>query len=125
METLPDGQLDSSRFVSTEKVQGAEIYNLAGDCLGRIEHLMIDRYTGEVVFAVVHFGGFLGIGVHRRAIPWSVLTFQRQANRYIVDAEDDVIRATPDLAAEDDYSDPSWIKSLFDHYQANGERPRR
>ena len=113
---------EASRFISTEQIRGTDIFNQAGDYIGRIEYLMIDKESGKVAFAIVQFGGFLGIGSKRRALPWSVLSYQRALNRYIVDAEDDVIRKTPGFLGDEDYLDPNWVKILHQHYKIAGTK---
>jgi hypothetical protein len=53
---------ETDRLISSAKVDGTNVYNPNGDTLGSVNHLMIDKYTGHVDYAVISFGGFLGIG---------------------------------------------------------------
>jgi hypothetical protein len=50
------------RLISSDKVEGTPVYNTKGERLGKVHHLMIDKYTGQVAYAVMFFGGFRGIG---------------------------------------------------------------
>jgi uncharacterized protein YrrD len=57
------GQSDeTSRLISSQKVDGTAVYNRSGDKLGNVDHMMIDKFTGQVEYAVMSCGGFLGIG---------------------------------------------------------------
>jgi hypothetical protein len=53
---------ETSRLISADKVEGTAVYNPAGEKIGKIENVMIDKLTGKVAYAVMSFGGFLGIG---------------------------------------------------------------
>ena len=55
--------------ISSNKVEGTDGHNTAGDKLGSIDDLMIDKYSGKVRYAVMEFGGFLGVGTDRYPIP--------------------------------------------------------
>jgi hypothetical protein len=113
-ETLSKDETYS--LISSDKVQGTTIYNSRGDDLGEVDDLMIDKVSGKVAYAVVTFGGFLGMGAQRRALPWSVLTYDTTRNGYVVDAMDDVIRNTPAADDEATYSDREWGTRLHQHF---------
>lgn len=78
---------ETNRLISSEKVDGTEVYNRNGDNLGTIHHLMIDKITGRVEYAVMSFGGFLGIGESYHPLPWSALTYDTNIGGYVVDAD--------------------------------------
>ena len=59
----------ASNIISSDKVNGTSVYNLNGDKLGSIDTLMIDKLSGQVRYAVMEFGGFLGIGTDRYPLP--------------------------------------------------------
>ncbi|MDY0885520.1 PRC-barrel domain-containing protein [Dongia soli] len=103
-------------LISADKVQRTSIYNSNGDNLGEVEDLMIDKVSGKVAYAVVSFGGFLGMGAQRRALPWSVLTYDTSREGYVIDAQDDIIRNTPEAQSEETYSDREWGTRLHNHY---------
>ena len=62
VETAPLETDETNRLISSEKVDGTAVYNRDGDRLGTVHHLMIDKYNGKVEYAVMSFGGFLGMG---------------------------------------------------------------
>jgi hypothetical protein len=70
--------------ISSEKVEGSTVYNVVGDKLGSIDDLMIDKVSGQVQYAVLEFGGFLGMGSDRYPIPWKVLKYSTDKGGYVV-----------------------------------------
>ena len=74
----------NSDVISSDRVEGTAVYNEAGDKLGSIDDLMIDKRTGEVRYAVLEFGGFLGIGTDRYPLPWSALEYDPAKEGYVV-----------------------------------------
>src|SRR5258707_15044132 len=75
---------ETDRLISSDKVEGTPVYNPKGERLGKVHHLMIDKYTGQVAYAVMSFGGFLGIGEKYNPLPWHMLTYD---TRYVVDLD--------------------------------------
>lgn len=70
--------------VSSDRVEGTSVFNNLGDKLGTIDNLMIDKRSGRVQYAVLEFGGFLGMGTDRYPIPWQVLKYEPAKGGYIV-----------------------------------------
>ena len=66
---------ETNRLISSEKVDGTAVYNGDGQHLGAVHHLMIDKFSGHVEYAVMSFGGFLGIGESYHPLPWRTLTY--------------------------------------------------
>lgn len=66
---------ETDRLISSDKVDGTTVYNRNGDNLGTIDHLMIDKFEGQVEYAVMSTGGFLGIGESYSPVPWHSLTY--------------------------------------------------
>jgi len=69
----------SGTLIAAEKVKGTNVYNLAGDELGSVEDIMIDKVSGRAIYAVMSFGGFLGVGEEHYPLPWATLTYGRAA----------------------------------------------
>ncbi len=70
--------------ISSDRVEGTSVYNKAGDKLGSIDDLMIDKVSGQVRYAVMEFGGFLGMGTDRYPIPWDMLNYDTRQEGYVV-----------------------------------------
>ena len=82
------GQTDETdRLISSQKVDGTAVYNRGGDRLGTIDHLMIDKFTGQVEYAVMSSGGFLGIGDSYNPVPWKSLVYDVNLGGYVMDAD--------------------------------------
>ena len=67
------------QLISSEDVEGTNVYDLKGSKIGEIDHLMIDKVSGSVTYAVMSFGGFLGVGHSHYPIPWGALEVRHQA----------------------------------------------
>jgi sporulation protein YlmC with PRC-barrel domain len=74
----------SNDVISSERVEGTAVYNAVGDKLGSIDDLMIDKRTGQVRYAVLEFGGFLGMGTDRYPLPWKMLNYDTAVDGYVV-----------------------------------------
>jgi sporulation protein YlmC with PRC-barrel domain len=72
---------ETSTLISSDKVEGTAVYNREGEKVGSIHTLMIDKASGKVAYAVMSFGGFLGIGDRYHPLPWSVLDYSRRSAR--------------------------------------------
>jgi hypothetical protein len=77
----------SSNLIASDKVQGTNVYNTTGDNLGSIHDLMIDKTSGKVAYAIMSFGGFLGIGNQYHPLPWSVLKYDTNLGGYVVNLD--------------------------------------
>src|SRR5580693_7722376 len=98
---------ETNRLISSEKVDGTAVYNRVGDRLGSVHHLMIDKYTGRVEYAVMSFGGFLGIGESYHPLPWKVLNYDIRLGGYVVDIDRRRLEAAPHYASA---TDPEWLR---------------
>jgi sporulation protein YlmC with PRC-barrel domain len=68
-DALPDNLIAASR------ITGTSVINRAGEPLGAIDDLMLDKATGKAAFAILRFGGFLGFGNRHHPLPWDSLTY--------------------------------------------------
>ena len=74
----------ASAVISSDHVEGTKVYNTRGDKLGSIDDLMIDKVSGQVRYAVLEFGGFLGMGTERYPLPWNMLKYDTAKEGYNV-----------------------------------------
>jgi sporulation protein YlmC with PRC-barrel domain len=63
------------QLISSEDVEGVNVYDMQGKKIGEIDHLMIDKISGRVTYAVMSFGGFLGLGHSHYPVPWGALKY--------------------------------------------------
>ena len=104
---MHDGQIqdehvrETGTLISADKVTGTTVYNSAGDNLGSIHDLMIDKRGGRVAYAVMSFGGFLGIGEKFHPLPWNVLTYDEDKGGYNIDLTSDQLRMAPSYSRDE------------------------
>jgi hypothetical protein len=72
---------ETSRLIASSKVEGTEVYSRNGEHLGEVYNFMVDKFTGQVAYAVMSFGGFLGIGERYHPLPWKALDYDPQPRR--------------------------------------------
>jgi PRC-barrel domain len=90
LETRQAHSLTASR-----KVEGTAVYRPTGDKIGRIACIMIDKQTGRVAYAIMSFGGFMGIGENYYPLPWSLLRYNPRLDGYEVNISDQQLEAAP------------------------------
>lgn len=108
---------ETNRLISSEKVDGTVVYNARGEKLGSIHHLMIDKFTGHVEYAVMSFGGFLGIGEDYYPLPWRKLTYDTRLGGYCVDLDRTRLEKAPayTMRNQPDWSDRAY-RTRIDEY---------
>jgi len=109
--TMRAGDLESDethRLISSEKVDGTSVYNRNGDNLGTIHHLMIDKYAGQVAYAVMSFGGFLGMGESYHPLPWKALNYDTRLGGYVINLDRTRLEGAPSYTAR---QLPDWDRS--------------
>ncbi len=92
METQDLNQIvaqTDANLIASDKVEGVGVYRSSGERIGTVKHIMINKRTGQVAYAVMNFGGFLGMGEEGYPIAWSSLTFQEQPDGYVVNLTDE------------------------------------
>lgn len=90
--------------IASDRVVGTSVYNTAGEKLGSIDDLMIDKRSGQVRYAVMEFGGFLGMGTDRYPLPWSMLKYDTERDGYVVPLTKDKLDQAPKYDESDDMS---------------------
>ena len=120
--TRPDSH--SRRVYSVGVLADTPVRNPAAEDLGTVEEIMIDLQSGRVAYAVISFGGFLGIGDKLFAVPWHVLTFNTADHEFIFDVDRDTLERTPGFDKENwpDMADPDWSAHLNSHYGSQSDR---
>ena len=92
-------------LIDASKVQGTAVYNPKGDKLGTVNDIMIEKRSGQAVYAIMSFGGFLGIGEDYHPIPWSKLKYAPSMGGYVVDIDAKVLEASPGYERD---AEPEW-----------------
>lgn len=105
-------------LIGSDKVEGTAVYRSDGTKIGRIERVMIEKVSGEVAYAVMSFGGFMGIGEDYYPLPWSALTYNPELDGYEVNVSEEQLKGAPRFTQHEtwDWSSPDRAKTLHDYY---------
>jgi sporulation protein YlmC with PRC-barrel domain len=108
------------RVLAADTLTGDKVVNVQNEDLGKIEHLMIDLGTGRIAYAVLSFGGFLGMGDKLFAIPWSALTVDTLEKRFILQVDKELLKRAPGFDKEQwpNMADRAWGTQVFKYYGA-------
>jgi len=112
------GSKAPSDLISSDKVEGTSVYRSNGDKIGHIERLMIEKRSGKTLYAIMNFGGFLGIGEDSYPLPWSLLTYNPELGGYEVNLTDEQLKGAPKIATGSswDWDDELQGRRLSDYY---------
>lgn len=106
------------RTLSTSTLTGDDVVNAEGEDLGTIEDFMIDLQNGRVDYAVLSFGGFLGMGDKLFAIPFELIDVDFENERVSLDVDRETLEGAPGFDKDDwpDTSDEGWHTRIHDHW---------
>ena len=88
------------QLISSEDVEGTNVYDTKGTKIGDIDHLMIDKVSGRVNYAVMSFGGFIGLGHSHYPIPWNALKYDTKLNGYVTGITEEQLKDAPAFSDE-------------------------
>ncbi len=112
--------MDKAKVWAAGKLLNERVHNSAGEYLGKIEDVVIDPATGTVKYAVLSFGGFLGMGDKLFAIPWSSLYLSPSRDYIILNIDKKNLEAAPGFHRNEwpDMADPAWQSGINHYYGA-------
>jgi len=111
---------ETGNLIGSDKVEGTAVYGADQEKIGSIERVMIDKVSGKVAYAVLSYGGFLGIGDDHYPTPWSSLTYDTNLGGYRTNITTDRLDKAPRYASENDWSwDRENDQRVYDYYQAS------
>ena len=116
------GSKETFDLIAADKVEGTTVYNMAGDKVGTIHRIMIDKLSGKVVYATMAFGGVLGMGQKYHALPWNVLTYNSDIGGYQLDFDREKLEQGPSATEEElhrNFQDRDWGRKVYDYYGAS------
>lgn len=107
---------DTPTLIASDRVEGTRVYGADGKHIGSIERLIVGKQDGRVAYAVLSFGGFLGIGHDHYPLPWATLHYDTQLDGYRIDLTKEQIEGAPSYADDDDtwYNDNG--RRVYDYY---------
>lgn len=107
----------TGHLVSSSDVTGTEVYGIDGTKIGAIDHLMIDKQSGKVAYAVMGFGGFLGMGEEHYPVPWRKLRYDTGVGGFVTDITEEAVKGAP-VTTDNWYADRDWEQRTHEHYRA-------
>jgi sporulation protein YlmC with PRC-barrel domain len=121
-QIIDDGHKTSNgpgpNVMDAATLTGDSVVNGAGEDLGKIEAIMLDVTSGRIAYAVLSFGGFLGMGKKLFALPWGALTLDAVEKRFIVDASKEKLQNAEGFDKDHwpSMADPEWATRLHSYY---------
>ena len=109
---------ETARLISSDKVEGTAVFNRQDRRLGSVHNFMVDKVTGQVAYAIMSFGGFLGMGEKYHPLPWRILTYETRLGGYVVDLDRGQLESAPvcDPAYYPNWADRSYGNRIDDYY---------
>jgi sporulation protein YlmC with PRC-barrel domain len=109
---------ETARLIASDKVEGTAVRNTSGDKVGTIERIMIDKRAGKVAYAVMSFGGFLGIGQDYVTLPWHMLRYNENLDAYEMNISENQLRGAPAVGTGWDSGTVSrdWERDVHHYY---------
>ncbi len=106
--------------LSAGTLAGDSVKNKQGETLGSIKDIMIDTGAGKVAYAVLDFGGFLGIGNKLFAVPWSALRVCAEDKCCYMDADKELLEQAEGFDQDNwpNFADQRWGAGIHEHYRA-------
>ena len=108
---------ETDELIASDKVEGTAVYDRDGEKIGTVHNFMVGKRTGRVAYAVISFGGFLGMGGGYHALPWNTLTYNEKQGGYVVPADKERLRDAPShQGGEDPFSNPAYSRQVSDYW---------
>ncbi len=109
---------ETGTLIGSDKVEGTAVYGVDDKKIGSIERVMIDKQSGRVSYAVLSFGGFLGIGNDHYPLPWQSLKYDTALGGYRTGVTENQLKGAPKYSDNDNWNwgDPSRGRAVNDYY---------
>ncbi len=117
--TTVDNRRETASLIGSDKVEGTAVYGPDKNKIGSVQRIMLDKISGKVAYAVVSFGGFLGIGEDYYPMPWSKLRYDTGLGGYRVDVTADQLKGAPKFSKHKDWdwADRASDRKVYDYYK--------
>lgn len=104
MATTVDSRRETVSLIASDKVQGTNVYGADDKKIGSVQRVMIDKISGKVAYAVISFGGFLGLGEDYYPLPWPSLKYDTRVDGYRVGVTEDQLINAPKFSQSTDWN---------------------
>jgi sporulation protein YlmC with PRC-barrel domain len=112
-------KITSGSLIAAKKVLETDVYNPRGEKLGTVEDIMIDKMSGKAIYAIMSFGGFLGIGEKYHPLPWSTLNYDERKGGYVVNLDRKMLENAPSYDMDEDFIwTPEYGRQVDKYYNA-------
>jgi len=103
---------ETGDLIASDKVEGTAVYDRNGTKLGSVYNFMVEKRSGHVAYAVLSFGGVLGMGSSYHPLPWNQLTYEPAQGGYVVDLTKEQLEGAPTYSASEAprWNDPSYSR---------------
>jgi sporulation protein YlmC with PRC-barrel domain len=115
---MTTNEKETTSLIASSKVNGTSVYNSAGESVGSIDDIMINKKTGHAAYAVVSWGGFLGLGSAYYPVPWSALKYDTNMGGYVTGITKAALERAPSFRddAEPDWDDRDYETKVRNFY---------
>jgi hypothetical protein len=119
MVSTVDNRRETVSLIGSDKVDGTAVYGANDERIGSVQRVMVDKISGKVAYAVVSFGGFLGIGEDYYPMPWPQLKYDTRLGGYRVGVTEQQLRGAPKYSQNQDWdwSDRANDQRVYDYYK--------
>src|SRR5438105_4460678 len=109
---------ETSSLIGSDKVEGTAVYGANDAKIGSIERVMIDKVSGRVSYAVLSFGGFLGIGNDHYPLPWQSLKYDTRLGGYVTGITEQQLKGAPKYGNDNawNWNDPNSVRAVNSYY---------
>ncbi len=107
---------ETASLITSDKVEGTAVYRSNGEKIGDIARMMIHKTNGNVAYAVMSFGGFLGIGDDYYPLPWPMLKYNEQLGGYEVNIADQQLKSAPKFRRDETWDWTNRSRQVSDYY---------
>lgn len=111
---------ETDRLIASNKVEGTAVYDAQGNKLGSVYNFMVDKRSGKAEYAVMSFGGFLGIGDEYHPLPWDQLSYDTDKGGYVVNLTKDQLENGPSYrGGEEPTYNRAYGEEVYGYYGSN------
>lgn len=122
-----NAETSTHTLITASRVDGTPVVNPEGERIGHITDLSIDKVSGQVIYALLSFGGVLGIGERIHPLPWKVLDYDTEKDGYVLPLTKAQLEAAPSYGKNEleafGGGDRSYRDSIFEYYATYGATP--
>ena len=118
METMTDTRSETVSLIGSDKVEGTAVYGADSKKIGKVERVMIDKISGKVAYAVLTFGGFMGIGEDYYPLPWASLKYDTKLEGYVTGITEQQLKGAPKYSKAQnwDWNNPANDQKVHSYY---------